>query len=111
MLLTVCAVRIPDVAPEVPTITRRIACIELTKPGLGDDAINRSLVEFAIADAKRLGRSIRLYTVVAEPDGNYYVFNIGGWSDVYTVYQTDPHGSQLVGKYQYGSLHYPCSRP
>jgi hypothetical protein len=112
-LSTSCSVRVPDslpdALPDVPTITRQVECIELTAPGLSDDSINNSLVELAVADAKRKGRSIRLYKVVADSTARYYVFWIGGWSDVYTVYQTDPEGSKFIGKYQYGSLHYPCS--
>ena len=74
-----------------------------------NDAINKSLVELAVADAKKNGHSIRLYKVVAGPTGNYYVFRIGSWDDIYSVYQTDPQGSTIVGKFQYGSFHYPCS--
>lgn len=108
-LVTACAVQMPDAAPDVPTIARQVKCIELTKPGLSDDSINGSLVDLAVADAKRHGSSIKLYKVVPGSEGNYYVFSIGGWDDIYTVYQTGPQGSQFVGKYQYGSFHYPCS--
>lgn len=110
-LTSACAAKAPDATREVPTIARQVKCIELTKPGLSSESINYSLIELAVADAKRQDRSIKFYKVVPGSEGNYYVFSIGGWDDIYTVYQTDRQGLQFVGKYQYGSLHYPCPAP
>lgn len=95
----------------MPTIARRVACIELTKHGLPSDSVKGSLVELAIVDGKRVGKSLKLYKVVPGKASNYYVFTNKGWSDIYTVYETDPQRSRFVGKYQYGSLHYPCPAP
>lgn len=106
---TSCSTGKPGDVPNIPTMSRSVKCIELSKPGLDVDSVDSALVELAVADAKKLGRSIRLYKVVVGSTAAYYVFHMDSWSDVYSVYQTDSERSHFVGKYQYASLHYPCA--
>lgn len=105
--VSACAAQVSDPAEPIPTIEQRIACIELTQRGLGNDAIDASLVNIATSDSTRAGDPIKLYKVVAGPAANYYVF-LGRWEHIYMVYETDASGSRFVGKYRYGSLHRPC---
>lgn len=51
---------------------------------------------------------IEFYKVLGDTSSTYYVFKNRRWSDIYTIYETDSQGANLIGKYEYGSFHRPC---